>query len=552
MEKIFDNNSTISDHLMIARAGSELALSYNDYTLVKRGMSKCVLSLVDCDSVNNIQAETQPKIESLNDSFLSPNMCQIVSIKALQLNKELRRQSLVYANVEEISDVSNLETAIKIVAGQIEFEGIDNQENEVPERNNLLEYENIQDTKISEATKLADQLRGLNPNARFNIKTDDLGERVISSIDIEMFRLPSDYQFNQDLNIEVKKTSTIDVFYSDDLVMDEKYLQNVYSEKIDLPAVEDIDFIGYEVAKSDEQIAQINSVIREMNIERVKRGLEERYIDHRFVHIIKEGAWKRARPGEAGSYEILGQCIYMPETKNKIVPLVVLNHEVGHAGDCNSIIAEGGRQDTLQTGLEITKGYGAGRQPHFRSVNEAVRQLSTLFTSERMLINDPTYKDELAEAIKIRNEWLKDDGELNAKNEFLKDKDLFEGAENLFALAEKDHSIAMVIYGNLPERKTFNKMTSMLSEYSGQSKDSIFEMFVDVAKVNDNSKITNLMERSLGKGAFEKLGKKSMTPKSFKKFVGRMPLMKKVNDIKEFAHNAVDKILGMFKKKNIA
>lgn len=528
MENIFDKDLPANYHLMIARAGSELALSHYDYHVIKNDMSRRALSLVDYDFIEINQAQVQSKAESLNNSNLTPNMCQIISIEALRLNRELRTKDMKWDITEGVFYHGEMENSLEISDGENESK-------------------NTQDTEISEATRLADRLKELNPTVRFNVKIDDLGERIISSLDIDMLRLPADYQPGRGLDIEVKKTSTIDAFYSDDIIMDEDFLRNMYSEKINLSAVEDIDFIGYEVDKSDRQIEQINSVIRRINAERVERGQDELYIDHNFFRIIKKDVWEKHRPGEAGAYEMQQQCIYMPETENEIVLLIVSNHEGDHADGCNSLGLINGRHEVRQTGIEQMKGFGMDCKPHFRMVNEAVTQTRALRRSEEMLVDDPAYADKLAEAKLVREKWAKDS---NLGDEY--DADLFAGMDNLLALAENDHEVKMHIYGNAPERRIFNKMTALLSKYSGQSSEVIFDMFVDVAKLNDKSSITNLMERSLGRGAFEKLGKKSMTPKSFEKFVSRVPLMKKVNDVKEFAHNVVDKIRNIFKKKKLA
>jgi len=52
-------------------------------------------------------------------------------------------------------------------------------------------------------------------------------------------------------------------------------------------------------------------------------------------------------------------------------------------------------------------------------------------------------------------------------------------------------------------------MMGLLAQYSGESKDDIYNMFVDVVTIDKSLPIVNLMERSFGPGAFQNLARKA-------------------------------------------
>jgi len=294
----------------------------------------------------------------------------------------------------------------------------------------------------------------------------------------------------------------------------------------------------------------MNEIIGQVNKERIAMGLEERYIDHRFIHLIDEEKFKIRWPNEKGAYDQRDQCIYIsnPTHARKALLLILGSHESGHAGSHNKMEKNGNNYDLDRIGLEEMHKHN----PHFRAINEAITHTQALQRSEELFIASPIYSDELAEATKINNEQSYDDNRLSSKSKKEQiDQEIFKGTDNIRALATIDNQIHNAFYAHRYEQRTMNKMTGLLAQYSGESKDDIYNMFVDVATIDKSLPIINLMERSFGPGAFQKLGKKSISPKKFARFVRIMPIMKKIEDIKKSARGTLNKLFGGFRKKKL-
>lgn len=497
----------IIDHLAMARLNSEAVLNSSDnyHVRAQDNLSKIALSMIESNATRNV----------FNESIESFDQVELPVVENIN-NQE---GDLLF----QIDEIFSSDKPDKIVEPDFDI------------------YDFVA------------QLRLLNPDVRFSVKSDETAASVISSIDIDEISFPKGCKYNchegylensaleKVCLIESKPSSTIDAFYGEDKDKARKY----FSKLADIPIFSETGFEEFEIAKTEDQKRQINNIIERINVDRREKGIDDLLIDERSVHFIKDEVWQLKYPDRYGKYSQLGQEIYVPASISKIESLYELLHELFHGSQYNAIKKNNDKYDGYRLGFEFYK----DNLPYFCMVNEAITQQETIRLADDLLYSDPFYADELAEKKQI-DSFLVNNSRSGKSKKF--------GLFNLFNkqrpsdLAVDNYSVSLLAGAYLKDRKTLNKLSASLARFSKLSKHDVYEMFVDSATKGNYLPIARLIEKKLGKGAFRKLGKESITSDGFAEFVDRVPQMKKtkkLNDIKKIAQNTFDKLFGRFGKK---
>src|SRR4030042_2537224 len=328
-----------------------------------------------------------------------------------------------------------------------------------------------------------------------------------------------------------EKKSSVEriVGYSDEQKEEIKEILEQRFKKQDFEEIEETEeFEGLkekESKKTPEQVKIINLVDEETNKLLAKYDLPEFKIPSKNVHLFSEKNYEDLRgiKGAKGAFlSPASQSVFISENDSKMMFLQMVFHEFIHFKSYQAFQKEIGAEESPQMyreGLRVSS--RDGKRWYFRNLNEAVtEELFKRFYFQTAKDN-PAFKKEIEKTEKIKDSFLR-----GAKN-----NEEREMLENIFIFMpvqrKKDKRFIEEIREGVPftypkERKMFDDLLDKLYQKNQdkfKGKEEVFDIFAKSMLNGNLLPVGRLVDRTLGKGSFRKIGELDSDVKKQKEFV---------------------------------
>lgn len=291
---------------------------------------------------------------------------------------------------------------------------------------------------------------------------------------------------------------------------------------------------GVELEKTPEEVKIIDLVNEETNNLLAKYNLPEFNIQSKNVHILDKEDFKKTRkdPERVDAYHSpYLQAILMSKSDSKIALARRAYHEFLHFKSYQAFqkIKEGGVFDLYRYGLTMYS--RDGKMSYFKNLNEAtIEELSKRFYFQR-LKDDPFFKKETEELEKIRKNILsraKTEQERKEAMDIAEVRPLRKGEIKRKSIKEFfSWRNLRVIHGfEYPQQRIIldNLIDKLYQKNQDKFKDreEVFDVFAKSMLSGNLLPVGKLVDRTLGKGVFRKIGELDKDIEKQKEFVEKL------------------------------
>jgi hypothetical protein len=283
-----------------------------------------------------------------------------------------------------------------------------------------------------------------------------------------------------------------------------------------------------EIKKTPEQIRIIKLVDDETNKLLTKYDLPEFKIPSENIHLLSEKDYEDLRgiKGARGAYfSSASQSVFISETDSGAMFLQLAFHEFLHFKSYQAFQKELEKKESPQLYREGLIAFSRdGEREYFRNLNEAVTQELFKRFYFQTAKDNPLFKKEIEKTEKIKTSFLMSEKD-NEEREMLENIFIFRPVQR-----KKDGRFIEEIRESVPfcypkEQKALNSLLDKLYQKNQdkfKDKEEVFDIFAKSMLNGNLMPVGKLVDRTLGKGSFRKIGELDSDVKKQKEFIDNL------------------------------